>query len=290
MSVGRHRRRAAARSTASRAGARSTRASRELLDDRRPASATAATAYPHEFSGGQRQRIGIARALAVQPGASSSPTSRCRRSTSRSRRRSSTCSPTLQQRASRSPTCSSRTTSRSSRHICRPRRGHVPRARSSSSRRPTRSTSTRCTRTRSRCSRRCRSPTRWSSSSASAILLHGDLPSPANPPTACRFHTRCPFVQPTKCRDDRPALRELRPGHAVACHWAEAIQAGEIKPHERTPVFDPARPGRTRADARLARLSRRRRRRAPRASARGTRGTVRRPSGCRSRAGEAPAG
>ena len=72
-----------------------------------------------------------------------------------------------------------------------------------------------------------------------AILLQGDLPSPANPPAACRFHTRCPFVQPTKCRDERPALRELDAGHVVACHWAEAIRAGELTPHAQAPVFDP---------------------------------------------------
>jgi peptide/nickel transport system ATP-binding protein len=68
------------------------------------------------------------------------------------------------------------------------------------------------------------------------ILLTGDLPSPANPPKACRFHTRCPYVQPTLCRDDEPPLRPLFPGHEVACHWAEQIQAGEIAPHERPPV------------------------------------------------------
>jgi peptide/nickel transport system ATP-binding protein len=70
------------------------------------------------------------------------------------------------------------------------------------------------------------------------ILLAGDLPSPANPPAACRFHTRCPYVQPTLCRDEVPPLRELLPGHTVACHWAEQIRAGELKPHEREPVFE----------------------------------------------------
>lgn len=64
------------------------------------------------------------------------------------------------------------------------------------------------------------------------ILLTGDLPSPADPPPGCRFHTRCPFRQPTRCHDELPALRTLRPGHAVACHWAEDILAGRIQPHE----------------------------------------------------------
>ncbi len=70
------------------------------------------------------------------------------------------------------------------------------------------------------------------------ILLAGDLPSPANPPAACRFHTRCPYVQPTRCRDDRPELRTLSTGHTVACHWAEDIKAGKIQPQEREPVFE----------------------------------------------------
>jgi peptide/nickel transport system ATP-binding protein len=70
-----------------------------------------------------------------------------------------------------------------------------------------------------------------------AILLSGDLPSPANPPKACRFHTRCPYVQPTLCRDEEPELRPLFTGHEVACHWAEQIQAGEIVPHERPPIL-----------------------------------------------------
>ncbi len=69
------------------------------------------------------------------------------------------------------------------------------------------------------------------------ILLAGDLPSPANPPTGCRFHTRCPWRQETKCDTERPALRELKPGHKVACHWAEQIQSGEIQPHEVKPIL-----------------------------------------------------
>jgi peptide/nickel transport system ATP-binding protein len=70
-----------------------------------------------------------------------------------------------------------------------------------------------------------------------SILLAGDLPSPANPPAACRFHTRCPFVQPTRCREDEPILRTLD-GHLVACHFAEQIRAGSIKPVVREPVLD----------------------------------------------------
>jgi peptide/nickel transport system ATP-binding protein len=70
------------------------------------------------------------------------------------------------------------------------------------------------------------------------ILLAGDLPSPANPPPACRFHTRCPYVQETRCRDDEPPLRKLESGHWVACHWAEDIKAGKIEPHEVEAVFE----------------------------------------------------
>ena len=66
------------------------------------------------------------------------------------------------------------------------------------------------------------------------ILLAGDLPSPANPPTGCRFHTRCPWRQATRCDTERPELRETRGrGHRVACHWAEEIAAGaRSPPHE----------------------------------------------------------
>ncbi|MDX3658038.1 ATP-binding cassette domain-containing protein [Streptomyces sp. ID05-26A] len=69
------------------------------------------------------------------------------------------------------------------------------------------------------------------------ILLAGDLPSPANPPSGCRFHTRCPWRQETRCDTERPVLRELKPGHKVACHFAERIQSGEIQPHEVKPIL-----------------------------------------------------
>jgi oligopeptide transport system ATP-binding protein len=74
-----------------------------------------------------------------------------------------------------------------------------------------------------------------------AVLVEGDLPSPANPPSACRFHTRCPFVQPTRCADEEPLLREVS-GHQVACHYAEEVKAGRIPPragsHESTGSTD----------------------------------------------------
>ena len=49
------------------------------------------------------------------------------------------------------------------------------------------------------------------------IRLEGDVPSPINPPPACRFHTRCWKAQDI-CKTQEPALLELAPGHQVACH------------------------------------------------------------------------
>lgn len=57
------------------------------------------------------------------------------------------------------------------------------------------------------------------------ILLQGDLPSPAKPPSGCAFHTRCPIARDI-CKQDTPALREITPGHKSACHFAEEMLAG----------------------------------------------------------------
>jgi oligopeptide/dipeptide ABC transporter ATP-binding protein len=49
------------------------------------------------------------------------------------------------------------------------------------------------------------------------VILQGDVPSPINPPKGCHFHTRCPYAE-ERCRVESPALKEVRPGHVVACH------------------------------------------------------------------------
>ncbi|MFT6803320.1 MAG: oligopeptide transport system ATP-binding protein [Nitriliruptoraceae bacterium] len=56
------------------------------------------------------------------------------------------------------------------------------------------------------------------------IILDGDLPSPAMPPSGCHFHTRCPVAQPT-CVTESPPLVQIRPGHEAACHFP--LELGE---------------------------------------------------------------
>ncbi len=56
------------------------------------------------------------------------------------------------------------------------------------------------------------------------IILKGDIPSPINPPSGCRFHTRCPFAE-ARCLAEEPVMRTIDSGHQVACHLVEE-QAG----------------------------------------------------------------
>ena len=54
------------------------------------------------------------------------------------------------------------------------------------------------------------------------VILEGEIPSPANPPTGCHFHPRCPFAQ-ERCKNEIPEWKEYKPGHFAACHFADTL-------------------------------------------------------------------
>jgi peptide/nickel transport system ATP-binding protein len=56
----------------------------------------------------------------------------------------------------------------------------------------------------------------------SEVILKGEVPSPAAPPSGCYFHPRCQFAE-DRCRGEAPLLREVSPGHIVRCHFAEQL-------------------------------------------------------------------
>ena len=78
------------------------------------------------------------------------------------------------------------------------------------------------------------------------LVLKGDIPSPANPPSGCRFHTRCWLRErlgnPENCATLEPEFRDLGTGHQVACHWAEEMDT--VGSEVRAAVGIAMRPGR----------------------------------------------
>jgi len=63
------------------------------------------------------------------------------------------------------------------------------------------------------------------------IQLQGEVPSPANPPSGCIFHTRCRYAQP-ECSQKVPLLTEIEPGHSVACHFAKELHLKGITEYQ----------------------------------------------------------
>jgi oligopeptide transport system ATP-binding protein len=66
------------------------------------------------------------------------------------------------------------------------------------------------------------------------VVLEGDVPSPVNPPSACRFHTRCPWASEI-CSEDEPPLADYGDGQAAACHHPRNVDGKEIASAELAP-------------------------------------------------------
>ena len=177
---------------------------------------SSALRYPHEFSGGQRQRIGIARALALRPSLHRVRRGRLRHSTSRCRRRSSTCCRICRRELDLTYLFISHDLS-VVRHISEPHSGDVsrPHRRDRDGGRPVQQP-----RASLHAGHSCR-PSRLLTPTNLAIGtdLTGDLPSASAVPRGCRFAARCRHAVgslPWTIRRSRPSTA----GHLVACHRA----------------------------------------------------------------------
>jgi oligopeptide transport system ATP-binding protein len=84
------------------------------------------------------------------------------------------------------------------------------------------------------------------------VVLQGDVPSPADPPPGCHFHTRCPAAQTGLCDIESPGLAEVRPGHWAACHLIDVEDYPHIRAGEDDLAVVAGGPGADRGDAAAA--------------------------------------